>query len=91
MPAAIKTIDYKLELNRINRFPIKMRNIERRSEFFRPKFYVNKVNRVNEIITVMKTRVEKKTSNDLCSQRKSADVKELASERKGYSEMNYVL
>ena len=68
-----------------------MRNIESRSDFFRPKFSVKNVKTTKDMIIAMNTRVEKKIRLDLYSQRKSADVKELANEMKGYSEMYYFL
>ena len=65
MPAIMSEVDSEFELSKINRFPIRMRSIERRSDFFLPKFSVNEVNTKKAIIIAMKTRVEKKISNDL--------------------------
>ena len=61
-----------------------MRKTESSSDLFRPKFSVKKVKAINDMIIAMKTRVEKKMSKDLCSQRKSTDGKELVSEINGY-------
>ena len=80
----IRNIDSKLELSKIKRFPIKMRNIESSSDLFRPKFSVKKVKAIKDMIIAMNTKVEKKMSSDLYSQRKSTDAKELANEVNGY-------
>jgi hypothetical protein len=61
-----------------------MRNTESSSDLFRPKFSVKKVKAMKDMIIAMNTRMEKKMSNDLYSQRKSADTKELANEVNGY-------
>ena len=80
----MRHIDSKFEFSKINRFPIKMRNTESSSDLFRPKFSVKKVKAMKDMIIAMNTRVEKKMSSDLYSQRKSADTKELANEVNGY-------